>query len=77
MKESEAAALRPGSGQWPTRCHKASVEKYYDDNDATAILSNYLNEPENEKYKNEFIQLQACRSLAKTLAKTIIEENIY
>ena len=53
------------------------LRAYYDDNDATAILSNYLNEPENEKYKNEFIQLQACRSLAKTLAKTIIEENIY
>jgi hypothetical protein len=53
------------------------LRAYYDDNDATAILSNYLSDPENEKYKNEFIQLQACRSLSKKLAKTIIEENIY
>jgi hypothetical protein len=53
------------------------LRAYYDDNDATAILSNYLNEPENEKYKSEFEQLQKCRFLAKKLAKTIIEENIY
>ena len=53
------------------------LRAYYDDNDATAILSNYLNEPENEKYKSEFEQLQKCRSLAKKLVKTIIEKNIY
>lgn len=53
------------------------LRAYYDDNDATAILSNYLNEPENEKYKSEFEQLQKCRFLAKKLAKTIIEKNIY
>lgn len=53
------------------------LRAYYDDNDATAILSNYLNEPENEKYKSEFEQLQKCRSIAKKLVKTIIEKNIY
>ena len=53
------------------------LRAYYDDNDATAILSNYLNEPENEKYKSEFEQLQKCRSIAKKMVKTIIEENIY
>jgi hypothetical protein len=53
------------------------LRAYYDDNDVTAILANYLNEPENEKYKSEFDQLQKCRSLAKKLTKTIIEKNIY
>lgn len=53
------------------------LRAYYDDNDATAILSNYITEPLNEKYKNEFEQLQSCRTIAKQLAKTIIKENIF
>ena len=53
------------------------IRSYYDDNDATAILSNYLSEPTKEKYKVEFEKLQTCRTMAKTLATNIIENNIF
>ena len=53
------------------------LRSYYDDNDATAVLSNYISNPDNEKYKKEFDELQNCRKLAKTLANNIIENNIF
>jgi hypothetical protein len=53
------------------------LRSYYDDNDATAIMSNYMLDPLNDKYKTEFEQLQACRAFAKNTAKIIIEENIF
>ena len=53
------------------------LRAYYDDNDATAILSNYLSDQNNEKYKIEFDELQTCRKMAKTLAHNIIENNIF
>ena len=53
------------------------IRAYYDDNDATAILSNYLSEPTKEKYKVEFDKLQKCRSMAKKLAEEIITLEIF
>ena len=53
------------------------LRAYYDDNDATAILSNYLSNPTDEKYKIEFDELQKCRTLAKNTAKEIIDNNIF
>lgn len=53
------------------------LRAYYDDNDATAILSNYISDADNEKYKKEFDELQKCRKMAKTLANNIIENNIF
>ena len=42
----------------------------------TAILSNYLSDPDNEKYINEFNELQSWRKLVKTYVKYIVENEI-
>ena len=52
------------------------VRQRYPDNDMTAILSNYLAEPENEKYQQEFFELQNWRKLAKTTAKSVVLNEI-
>lgn len=52
------------------------VRQRYPDNDMTAIISNYLNEPDNEKYINEFKDVQEWRKLAKSVAKYIVDNEI-
>lgn len=52
------------------------VRQRYPDNDMTAILSNYLNEPDNEKYIKEFREVQDWRKVAKSVAKYIVDNEI-
>lgn len=52
------------------------IRQRYPDNDMTAILSNYLNEPDNEKYVNEFKEVQEWRKFAKSIAKYIVDNEI-
>jgi hypothetical protein len=52
------------------------IRQKYPDNDMTAILSNYLNEPDNEKYIKEFKDVQEWRKLAKSVAKYIVDNNL-
>lgn len=42
----------------------------------TAIISNYLLEPENEKYKKEFSELQEMRKKVKEFSKYIIDNEL-
>lgn len=41
----------------------------YSQRDVEAILNNYISEPDNEKYKAEFLELQAYRAECKKQAK--------
>ena len=52
------------------------VRQRYPDNDMTAVLSNYLAEPDNEKYAAEFAAAQNWRKVAKSVAKYIVDNNI-
>lgn len=52
------------------------VRQRYPDNDMTAVLSNYLAEPDNEKYAAEFMEAQKWRKVAKSVAKYIVDNNI-
>lgn len=52
------------------------VRQRYPDNDMTAVLSNYLAEPDNEKYAAEFAEAQKWRKVAKSVAKYIVDNNI-
>jgi hypothetical protein len=52
------------------------VRQRYPDNDMTAILSNYLSEPDNEKYIKEFREVQDWRKVAKSVAKYIVDNEI-
>jgi hypothetical protein len=52
------------------------VRQRYPDNDMIAILSNYLCEPENEKYIKEFKDVQEWRKEAKSVAKFVVDNNI-
>ena len=52
------------------------IKAYYNDNQMTAIMNNYLLEPEDESYKNEFNKMQKIRKLAKDTAKTIMTEKL-
>lgn len=53
------------------------LRAYYDDNDVTAIIANYMSDTTNEKYKKEFDELQNCRNLAKTLANNIVASGLF
>ena len=53
------------------------VKAYYNDNQMTAIINNYLLNPEYESFKNDFDKMQKVRLLAKTTAKEIITNNIF
>lgn len=53
------------------------VKAYYNDNQMTAIINNYLLDPENESFKNDFNKMQKVRILAKNTAKEIITNNIF
>ena len=52
------------------------IRQRYPDNDMTAILSNYLSEPDNEKYTKEFNEVQSWRKVAKSVAKYIVDNEI-
>ena len=52
------------------------VRSEYTDAESTAVLSNYLAEPDNEKYVKEFKELQNFRKLAKTYAKYVVENEL-
>ena len=43
--------------------------KKYSQSTVEAIINNYLLDPENEKYKAEFSEMQACRAECKAQAK--------
>jgi hypothetical protein len=53
------------------------IKAYYDDNDAAAILANYLSDQTNIKYKKEFDEYQAIRTIAKTVANNIVSTGIF
>jgi hypothetical protein len=53
------------------------VKAYYDDNKMTAVLSNYLSDMTNTKYKKEFDDLQNLRKEAKESAKYIVENKLF
>lgn len=53
------------------------VKAYYDANDEMAVIANYIGNPENNKYKSEFEELQKCRADAKVLAKYIIANKLF
>lgn len=52
------------------------VRSEYTDAETTAILSNYLSEPDNEKYVKEFQDFQNFRKLAKDYAKYVTENEL-
>ena len=41
------------------------VKAYYNDNDTTAILANYLSDSDNAKYKSEFLEFQKIENIKK------------
>ena len=53
------------------------IKAYYDDNDAAAILANYLSDQTNIKYKKEFDEYQAIRTIAKTVANNIVSTRLF
>ena len=53
------------------------VKAYYNDNQMTAIINNYLLDPEDESFKNDFNKMQKVRILAKNTAKEIITNDIF
>ena len=52
------------------------VRSVYTDSESTAIISNYLLEQDNEKYVNEFNELQKIRKFAKTYAKYVVDNEL-
>ena len=48
---------------------KAIINIHYTPDEMFAIMNNYLLDPENEKYKDEFIAMQSVRKSAKEYAK--------
>lgn len=52
------------------------IKAYYNDNQMTAIMNNYLFDKENESYKNDFNNMQKVRTLAKNTAKEIIKQEL-
>ena len=53
------------------------IKAYYNDNQALAVLGNYLLDQENDKYKTEFDTYQKVRQIAKDTAKEIIRNNMF
>lgn len=54
---------------------RARIRKKYDQDDVEAILNNYLAEPENPKYLEEFTALQAYRAQCKAEVKAELYGN--
>ena len=48
------------------------IRKKYSQQDIEAIINNYLANPENEKYRKEFLDLQEYRALCKEQAKSTL-----
>lgn len=44
----------------------------YSDSEMTAVINNYLLDPEDEDAKREFIEMQECRKKAKEIARQIL-----
>lgn len=53
------------------------IKAYYNDNQMSAILNNYLVDMEDEDYKAEFLEMQKIRKIAKDTAKHIVNYNIF
>lgn len=53
------------------------IKAYYDDNMMTAVLNNYLLDPNDSAHLKEFNAMQKVRRLAKDTAKKIVEDNIF
>lgn len=53
------------------------IKGYYNDNDMTAILNNYLSDMSNEKYKAEFDDLQKIRKIAKEIGTHIVANKLF
>ena len=53
------------------------IKAYYNDNQMTAILSNYLMDPNDEHYAHEFKEMQKVRSIAKETVKEIIKNRLF
>lgn len=51
------------------------IRKVYNQDDVEAILNNYIAEPENAKYIEEFKTLQEYRAQCKSKARAEIYEN--
>lgn len=47
----------------------------YSDSEMTAIINNYLLDPEDEDVKREFVEMQECRKKSKEIARRILSEN--
>ena len=48
----------------------------YNDSEMTAVINNYLLDPEDENIKNEFLKMQECRKEAKEIARQILNDNV-
>ena len=53
------------------------IKAYYNDNMMTAILNNYLLDPEDSAHLKEFNAMQKVRKLAKETAKKIVADKIF
>jgi hypothetical protein len=51
------------------------VRQRFSQSQVEAIINNYLDDSENEQYKNEFLELQSYRKECKTEAKRILGSN--
>ena len=46
----------------------------YSDSEMTAVINNYLLDPEDEEAKREFVEMQECRKKAKEIARKILND---
>lgn len=78
--------ISPGLYSWRVVSVKPSNYNYdgvvsalisfkYSPSKMTATINNYLLDPEDEKHKQEFLEMQEYRKIAKATAKTIFADN--
>ena len=53
------------------------IKAYYNDNQMTAIINNYLLDPEDVEHKQEFFEMQKVRKMAKDTARQIIKSKMF
>lgn len=53
----------------------ALIGLHYTQSEMTAVINNYLLDPEDEATKAEFIAMQECRKEAKEIANRILNDN--
>jgi hypothetical protein len=46
----------------------------YSDSEMTAVINNYLLDPNDEEAKREFMEMQECRKKAKEIARRILND---